>query len=172
MEQGLKTVESNLCSICFEILEDTPTISHKRLPCNHDFHEHCLGEWLRQSRSCPICRAEPIDTGLPPLVESPTLDGISEVSLAVGDDTTEGNTETRAGIPDDTCITVVRVIVAVYACSLLFVLNILSVRYILSMEFEGRRFTTLTALIVLDMCMMLILNFMIPIFRPCLRQAS
>ena len=156
MEQGLKTVESNLCSICFEILEDTPTISNKRLLCNHDFHEHCLGEWLRQSRSCPICRAEPI----------------SEVSLAVGDDTTEGNTETRAGIPDDTCITVVRVIVAVYACSLLFVLNILSVRYILSMEFEGRRFTTLTALIVLDMCMMLILNFMIPIFRPCLRQAS
>lgn len=28
------------------------------LQCGHRFHRHCIGNWLKRSRQCPLCRAE------------------------------------------------------------------------------------------------------------------
>jgi len=44
------------CSIC---LESGPSQERWReLLCRHVFHEHCLLEWLRRSRRCPLCRLD------------------------------------------------------------------------------------------------------------------
>ena len=29
-----------------------------RLPCGHCFHKSCVGMWLKEQKTCPICRAE------------------------------------------------------------------------------------------------------------------
>lgn len=26
------------------------------LDCGHDFHSHCIKQWLRQKNTCPICK--------------------------------------------------------------------------------------------------------------------
>jgi Ring finger domain len=44
------------CSICAEKVE--PRQLHRRLPCEHIFHAHCIDEWLLLHRSCPNCRRE------------------------------------------------------------------------------------------------------------------
>jgi len=43
------------CSICFETILTTDLHC---LPCAHVFHEACIGRWLEQSVSCPVCRLE------------------------------------------------------------------------------------------------------------------
>uniref|UniRef100_A0A0E0MCH0 RING-type domain-containing protein n=1 Tax=Oryza punctata TaxID=4537 RepID=A0A0E0MCH0_ORYPU len=48
--------DSTGCLICiaeFEVGDDLSTI-----PCahRHRFHDKCLAEWLKRSRSCPLCR--------------------------------------------------------------------------------------------------------------------
>jgi len=30
----------------------------RELPCNHQFHQECLLEWLQRSRRCPLCRLD------------------------------------------------------------------------------------------------------------------
>ena len=42
------------CSVCLEdfVIGDRITI----LPCYHNFHEHCLREWLHDHQNCPLCR--------------------------------------------------------------------------------------------------------------------
>lgn len=40
------------CCICFD-KNTNPWID---LNCKHDFHQICLNEWLKQKRTCPICR--------------------------------------------------------------------------------------------------------------------
>ncbi|CAH8558793.1 unnamed protein product [Schistosoma rodhaini] len=46
-----------ICAICWDVMT-----SWRRLPCRHDFHEHCLRAWLEQNPSCPTCRR---DLGIP-----------------------------------------------------------------------------------------------------------
>ncbi|KAF0687085.1 Aste57867_21166 [Aphanomyces stellatus] len=51
------------CSICWEPwYGDDDSDGMRRtcqLPCNHRFHEDCLGSWLARHATCPLCRAAP-----------------------------------------------------------------------------------------------------------------
>ncbi|CAH8501756.1 unnamed protein product [Schistosoma turkestanicum] len=49
-----------ICAICWDVMT-----TWRRLPCRHDFHEHCLRAWLEQNPSCPTCRR---DLGIPPML--------------------------------------------------------------------------------------------------------
>lgn len=44
------------CSICFDEFK-LAEIDVRKLPCSHLFHEKCIFPWLRQSGTCPVCRA-------------------------------------------------------------------------------------------------------------------
>jgi hypothetical protein len=37
--------EGTLCVVCQDDIGSSDTIS--KLPCNHDFHEKCFGEWMQ-----------------------------------------------------------------------------------------------------------------------------
>lgn len=48
---NLRTPE--ICVICLERISDKAT----SLPCRHDhFHFSCLGTWLQEQRTCPLCK--------------------------------------------------------------------------------------------------------------------
>ncbi|EQC32701.1 hypothetical protein SDRG_09674 [Saprolegnia diclina VS20] len=40
------------CAICLETLLTSP----QTLPCHHGFHPKCIGPWLAQHNTCPLCR--------------------------------------------------------------------------------------------------------------------
>ena len=42
------------CTICFE---DICTSNVRTLPCAHSYHQHCIGRWLTQHNTCPVCRS-------------------------------------------------------------------------------------------------------------------
>lgn len=42
------------CSICLEKFRVRDIVT--RLPCTHVYHSSCIGEWLPQSGSCPVCK--------------------------------------------------------------------------------------------------------------------
>eukprot|EP00300_Choanocystis_sp_HF-7_P021970 c21082_g1_i1.p1 GENE.c21082_g1_i1~~c21082_g1_i1.p1 ORF type:complete len:331 (+),score=47.17 c21082_g1_i1:3-995(+) len=49
-EQGLE------CAVCMDAFEiETQSL---KMPCAHLFHSDCLGTWLQQHNSCPVCRHE------------------------------------------------------------------------------------------------------------------
>ena len=48
----------NECSICMEINYNQVIITD----CNHEFHEKCLFEWIKNSPTCPICRKQFVGT--------------------------------------------------------------------------------------------------------------
>ncbi|TRY72584.1 hypothetical protein TCAL_17157 [Tigriopus californicus] len=52
--RGKESSDMN-CSICFDPLSSG---KHKltMLDCYHEFHTDCLNQWLKKSRTCPICR--------------------------------------------------------------------------------------------------------------------
>ncbi len=60
-----------ICPICLDDFPSpTPPGTVTTLPCQHRFHDSCLGSWenagtSQANRSCPMCRA-PIDGGPPP----------------------------------------------------------------------------------------------------------
>jgi len=44
------------CCICYNDYNDSENIAVK-LKCNHIFHDNCIKKWLKNSGTCPICRA-------------------------------------------------------------------------------------------------------------------
>ena len=44
--------DATRCTVCMESVENG-----RRLRCGHEFHARCLQQWLRRSRTCPLCRA-------------------------------------------------------------------------------------------------------------------
>ena len=52
IEDGIN--EEKLCSICCENLINGKKIIHTS--CEHEFHDKCLKEWLKNKDTCPNCR--------------------------------------------------------------------------------------------------------------------
>jgi hypothetical protein len=49
------------CSVCLEDFGEEQM--HRKLPCNHAFHAHCIDNWLLyKSLSCPMCRESVLHT--------------------------------------------------------------------------------------------------------------
>ena len=50
------------CIICGNNFErqfgDFSHSTVKRLPCNHEFHKHCIDEWFTRKRICPLCKGQ------------------------------------------------------------------------------------------------------------------
>lgn len=44
------------CCICQDVFVEGTDI--KKTSCGHYFHEKCLGNWLENGRTCPLCRAD------------------------------------------------------------------------------------------------------------------
>lgn len=52
------------CCVCMEALAAGDVV--RQLPCAHTFHKHCADRWLLdaqryKARSCPLCKANPLD---------------------------------------------------------------------------------------------------------------
>ncbi len=45
------------CSICIRSSEERSTEERKDLACGHGFCKNCIDTWLKESPSCPLCRA-------------------------------------------------------------------------------------------------------------------
>uniref|UniRef100_A0AAY4BPM5 RING-type domain-containing protein n=1 Tax=Denticeps clupeoides TaxID=299321 RepID=A0AAY4BPM5_9TELE len=56
VENAVRNSRQSDCRIC--LCEYTAGEELRVLPCLHDFHAECVGRWLQQSPSCPICRAD------------------------------------------------------------------------------------------------------------------
>lgn len=51
------SLNSSLCHICLEGYKPGETIAFSPNPqCNHEFHQHCITDWLLKQRACPLCR--------------------------------------------------------------------------------------------------------------------
>ncbi|MFC1842998.1 RING finger domain-containing protein [Candidatus Dependentiae bacterium] len=50
----VKKQEKENCTICLCEMENNRNI--KELVCKHKFHENCIDKWIKQNRTCPICR--------------------------------------------------------------------------------------------------------------------
>lgn len=44
------------CCCCTEEFDHFAPIV--RTPCGHYYHKHCLGDWLKLARTCPLCRCD------------------------------------------------------------------------------------------------------------------
>ncbi|XP_046861048.1 uncharacterized protein LOC124454270 isoform X2 [Xenia sp. Carnegie-2017] len=49
-----KDSSNRSCVICMMNYSNREKL--RRLPCSHDFHAKCIDRWLKNNRSCPICR--------------------------------------------------------------------------------------------------------------------
>lgn len=45
---------STECSICIDKFSKSSDVI--QLECNHIFHEECIKQWLKTSKTCPVCR--------------------------------------------------------------------------------------------------------------------
>jgi Ring finger domain len=53
---GIDEVRGQDCCICMEDFDKDDVVV--RTACSHCFHKQCCREWLRQARTCPVCRAD------------------------------------------------------------------------------------------------------------------
>lgn len=49
---------SDECSICLECI-NVSTTGRVEMSCSHTFHLKCIGKWLNNNSSCPLCRSPP-----------------------------------------------------------------------------------------------------------------
>lgn len=54
IDSSINHFDSNKCIICYDELKQKKNIVS--LCCKHRFHTQCLKQWMKQSKSCPICR--------------------------------------------------------------------------------------------------------------------
>jgi hypothetical protein len=50
----------DVCSICLDAFV-TGGDKPKKTPCGHFYHEKCLGNWFKVSRTCPVCRVDVVN---------------------------------------------------------------------------------------------------------------
>ncbi|GBO10832.1 hypothetical protein AVEN_223143-1 [Araneus ventricosus] len=50
---SIDTTTEHQCTICLDLLYHRTTM---HLPCVNAFHPECIGSWLNESRTCPMCR--------------------------------------------------------------------------------------------------------------------
>jgi len=55
--------EEKACSVCLEDLLEDEVV--RRLRCDHIFHIPCVDNWLRENKTCPVCKVEVV----PPLLK-------------------------------------------------------------------------------------------------------
>jgi hypothetical protein len=53
-ESQRKSAECKECTICLETIQVDHVLDV--LPCGHEFHRNCFGEWRKYGGSCPLCR--------------------------------------------------------------------------------------------------------------------
>eukprot|EP00929_Paragymnodinium_shiwhaense_P039795 TRINITY_DN20858_c0_g1_i1.p1 TRINITY_DN20858_c0_g1~~TRINITY_DN20858_c0_g1_i1.p1 ORF type:complete len:474 (-),score=70.00 TRINITY_DN20858_c0_g1_i1:119-1540(-) len=71
-----------MCIICLGEFRDGEEAA--QLPCNHVFHNDCIGQWLSKSRHCPLRCPRRVLPPLPYAASAPAASGhSSEVSAAV-----------------------------------------------------------------------------------------
>lgn len=51
--KGLLFGSESTCTICLNQIKDLTVL----LPCLHEFDNKCIGNWFKERRNCPICRA-------------------------------------------------------------------------------------------------------------------
>ena len=51
------------CSICFQTFLPAEKVTILRCSDRHVFHTGCLGNWLRVSPTCPLCRKDVNEPG-------------------------------------------------------------------------------------------------------------
>ncbi|XP_071502634.1 RING finger protein 215-like [Diadema antillarum] len=47
------------CAVCLDEFHKGQTI--RMLPCHHQFHNKCVESWLRNKRTCPLCKLDIVD---------------------------------------------------------------------------------------------------------------
>lgn len=48
------------CVVCLGDFESRQLL--RALPCKHEFHARCVDKWLKVNRTCPLCRADTLDS--------------------------------------------------------------------------------------------------------------
>ncbi|KAJ9085962.1 hypothetical protein DSO57_1009012 [Entomophthora muscae] len=56
-----------ICAICITEYEDSDEI--RKMVCNHHYHVDCVDEWLKQNRTCPLCKRDITGQTDPPISE-------------------------------------------------------------------------------------------------------
>ncbi|KAL4511748.1 hypothetical protein ABPG72_012593 [Tetrahymena utriculariae] len=56
---NLDEEEENQCIICLAKYSNDDDV--RKLNCKHYFHQHCVDEWLKKKKDCPVCRQCPLN---------------------------------------------------------------------------------------------------------------
>lgn len=86
--------ELKTCPICYDEM-DREDKSITALDCSHIFHGACIGQWLKEKPTCPICRTR---VRVVPSTESATSNPIStivESTLVEAETSTHNRRENR-----------------------------------------------------------------------------
>ncbi|ESU39010.1 RING-H2 zinc finger protein [Giardia duodenalis] len=51
-----KSPLSELCPECADLL--TPVCRSVRGKCGHEYHTHCIQQWVDSNKTCPLCMAD------------------------------------------------------------------------------------------------------------------